>query len=146
VLSIAAITACLIGAFIWLVIPFPTEAQRYVYQVEVHGYDRTHDYLDFGTGPAEGRAAVAIFVGTPDDDVLARISAPELVVEADTEHLGIRGFDLIGTGDWHGCGVLVERAKAHAFIPSDFGLTVEQLAEFRAEKLWVLSISVGCIQ
>lgn len=144
-LSFVAVVACLLGVLIWLVDPFGTEAQRYVSQIKVRGYERVNDYIDFGTGPAEERAAVAVFVGPLDDNVLARVSGPGLVVNAPTEDLGFRDIDLIGHGKWHGCGVLVQRWKTTASLPLHFELTAEQLAAFRARRLSVLSVSVGCI-
>ncbi|MBQ0893900.1 hypothetical protein KBX37_12465 [Micromonospora sp. U56] len=143
-LSVVAAVACLLGVLIWLD-PFKTEAQRHVSQINVRGYERVHDYLDFGTGPARERAAVADFVGPPDDNVLARVSGPGLVVNARTEDPGFSDSDLIGHGIWNGCGVRVKRWKTSASRALHFELTAEQLAAFRAGQLWVLSVSVGCI-
>lgn len=143
-LSLAAVAACLLGLLIWLVDPFETEAQRYVSQVSVRGYERVDDYIGPGTAPAEDRAAVAVFVGPPDDNVLARVSGPGLVVNAPTEDLGWPEIDLIGHGQWHGCFVLVKRWKAHVSLPPYFELTAEQLAAFRAGGLSVLAVAVGC--
>ncbi|MCW3813738.1 hypothetical protein ONA91_04600 [Micromonospora sp. DR5-3] len=141
----AAAVVCLLGVLIWLVDPFKTDAQRDVSQIKVRGYERVHDYIDFGTGPARERAAVAVFVGPPDDKVLTRVSGPGLVVNAETEDAGIRNSDLIGHGIWHGCGVRVERWRTNATPLRHFELTAEQLAEVRAARLSVLSVSVGCI-
>lgn len=141
----AATAVCLLGGLIWLLEPFKTDAQRYVSQVKIRGYERVYEYLDFGTGPARERAAVAVFVGPPDDNVLTRVSGPGLVVNAATDGTGIRDSDLIGHGIWHGCGVRVARWKANAMPLRYFELTAEQLAEVRAGRLWVLSVSVGCI-
>lgn len=143
-LSLAAVAACLLGVMIWLVDPFDTEAQRYVSQVSVRGYERVDDYIDPGTAPAEDRAAVAVFVGPPDDNLLSRVSGPDLVVNAPTKDLDWPETDLIGDGDWHGCFVLVERWKAHASPPPYVDLTAEQRAAFHAGRLSVLSIAVGC--
>ena len=145
-LSIVAVAAVLAGVLIWLVYPFETEAQRYVSDVSVRGYERVHDYIDFGTAPAEERAAIAVFVGPPDENPLARVSAPGLVVKAPAEDLGFRDFDLIGESMWHECGVMVKRWKTSVSLPSYFELTADQLAAFRAGRLSVLSVSVGCLR
>ncbi|MFI7073269.1 hypothetical protein [Micromonospora sediminicola] len=80
-LWIVLIAVGLLGA-LRLTGPAETPAQRYVSRVDVRGYERVHDYLDPGTAPAVDRAAVTLFVGPPEDDVLTRVSGPGLVLTA----------------------------------------------------------------
>ncbi|MCW3816470.1 hypothetical protein ONA91_18650 [Micromonospora sp. DR5-3] len=103
-----------------------------------------HDYIDPGTAPAEVRAAVAIFVGPPDDNVLARVSGPGLVISAPTSDPGFPDVEMIGRGSWHGCFVHVNRWKTSDPLLSYYELTAEQVAAFRAGRLSVLDIAVGC--
>jgi hypothetical protein len=138
------VTGCLFGVLVWLVQPPGTEAERHLSQIDVRGYERVHDYIDPGTAPAEERAAVAVFVGPPDDNVLARVSGPGLVVKAEMRDFGFRDIDVIGHGTWHGCGVGVQRWKTSRPLLAYYELTAEQLAEFKAGRLSVLSVSVGC--
>ncbi|MFY1574250.1 hypothetical protein ACN26Z_05100 [Verrucosispora sp. WMMD703] len=142
-LSFAAVAAGCFGV-LKLQDPVGTPAQRYVSQVSVRGYERVHDYIDPGTAPAEVRAAVAIFVGPPDDDALARVSGPGLVVSAPTKDPDFRGFQLIGHGEWHGCFVHVKRWMTSQPRFSYYELTADERAAFETGRLSVLSIAVGC--
>lgn len=141
--SIVAVAVCLVAVVIW---PrdVRTEAERYASQVSVRGYERVHDYIDPGTAPAELRAAVAIFVGPPDDDALARVSGPGLVVGTPAKDPGFPEIEMIGYGKWHGCFVHVDRWKTSHPPLSYYQLTAEHLAAYRAGRLSVLSIAVGC--
>ncbi|MFE0531247.1 hypothetical protein ACFW0V_26975 [Micromonospora parva] len=141
-LSVVAVAACCFGVLKVRDAP-ATEAQGYVSQISVRGYERVHDYIDPGTAPAEQRAAVAIFVGPPDDDAVARVSGPGLVVGAPATDPAFPDFEMIGYGRWHGCFVHVDRWKA-SHPPMSYQLTTEQLTAFRAGQLSVLSIAVGC--
>ncbi len=134
--------ACFLGV-LRLTGPAQTPAQRYVSQVDVRGYERVHDYLDSGTVPAVERAAVALFVGPPEDDVLARVSGPGLVLTAGP---GEPGPDVraVGRGRWHGCFVHVDRWTTGDPPLSYHPLDAGQVAALRAGRLSVLSVAVGC--
>ncbi|MFE9692842.1 hypothetical protein [Micromonospora sp. NPDC005806] len=142
-LSVVAVAACCFGV-LKLRDATGTEAQGYVSQISVRGYERVHDYIDPGTAPAEQRAAVAIFVGPPDDNALTRVSGPGLVVSTPAKDLGFPDFEMIGNGRWHGCFVHVNRWKTSHPPMSYYQLTTENLTAFRAGRLSVLSIAVGC--
>ncbi len=79
-----AVIACVVGMIVWplRLLYGRTEAQRYLSQIGVRDYQRVYDYVDPGRAPAKDRAAVAVFVGPPDVNVLARVSGPGLVVRA----------------------------------------------------------------
>ncbi|WP_422743269.1 hypothetical protein ACN27B_02240 [Micromonospora sp. WMMD754] len=124
--------------------PAETSAQRYLSQVDVRGYERVHDYLDPGTAPVEERAAVAIFVGPPDDDVLARVSGPGLVLGAAPSIPGSTDVAVVGRGQWHGCFVHVDRWTTSDPPLSYYPLNAEQVTAFRSGRLSVLDVAVGC--
>jgi hypothetical protein len=144
-LPVLAAAACLLGVLIWLMGPYgQTEAERYLSQLSVHDYKRVYDYIDPGTAPAKDRAAVAVFVGPPDGNVLARVSGPGLVVSTPTNDPGFPDVELVGHGEWHGCFVQVERWKTSRPLLEYYELTAEQQAAFEAGRLSVLSVAVGC--
>ncbi|MEU1965657.1 hypothetical protein ABZ541_13270 [Micromonospora sediminicola] len=124
--------------------PAETSAQRYLSQVDVRGYERVHDYLDPGSAPAEERPAVAIFVGPPDHDILARVSGPGLVLSAAPSNPGPTDVAAVGRGQWHGCFVHVDRWTTSDPPLSYYPLNAEQVTAFRSGRLSVLDIAVGC--
>ncbi|QLQ37306.1 hypothetical protein [Micromonospora robiginosa] len=127
-----------------LIGPAQTPAQRHLSDIDVRGYERVDDYIDPGTAPDEARAAVAIFVGPPDDDVLARVSGPGLVLSIPPNDQVFPGLDMVGRGRWHGCFVHVNRWQASDPPSASDKLTAEQAAAFRAGRLSVLDVAVGC--
>ncbi|MET7835539.1 hypothetical protein [Micromonospora sediminicola] len=142
-LSIVAAAACCFGV-LRLTGPAETSAQRYLSQVDVRGYERVHDYLDPGSAPADERAAVAIFVGPPDHDILARVSGPGLVLSAAPSNPGPTDVAAVGRGQWHGCFVHVDRWTTSDPPLSYYPLNAEQVTAFRSGRLSVLDIAVGC--
>ncbi|MEU4476216.1 hypothetical protein [Micromonospora sp. NPDC023888] len=142
-LSFLAVVGCCFGV-LRMRGPVETSAQRHLSQVDVRGYERVRDYIDAGSAPAEVRAAIAVFVGPPDDDVLARVSGPGLVISPVSSDPGFSDAEMIGRGSWRGCFVHVNRLKASDPLLSYYGLTAEQVTAFRAGRLSALNVAVGC--